>query len=418
MLYIDYYGGMRQQEDMEQIIREKFIALESLLDEHSRRLWAATEAKALGYGGQALVAKATGLSRNTVHAGMRELARAPNHLTASAQRVRRPGGGRKRLIDHDPLLVAHLDALVEPSSRGDPESPLRWTCKSTRQLAMTLQQQGHKVGRQKVADLLVELGYSLQANRKTKEGALHPDRDAQFTYINEQVRAFQSRGQPVVSVDTKKKELVGDFKNGGREWQPQGQPEAVRVYDFVDKQLGKGIPYGVYDPTANVGWVSVGSDHDTAEFAVETLRRWWANMGAPMYGGATELLITADGGGSNGSRNRLWKVALQELANESGLRISVCHFPPGTSKWNKIEHRMFSHISMNWRGKPLTSHEVIVNLIANTTTQTGLRIRAELDSRQYPTGIKVSDQELENVRLHKADFHGEWNYTILPTSSG
>ena len=286
MLYIDYYGGMRQQEDMEQIIREKFIALESLLDEHSRRLWAATEAKALGFGGQALVAKATGLSRTTVHAGMRELARAPNHLTASAQRVRRPGGGRKRLIDHDPLLVAHLDALVEPSSRGDPESPLRWTCKSTRQLAMTLQQQGHKVGRQKVADLLVELGYSLQANRKTKEGALHPDRDAQFTYINEQVRAFQSRGQPVVSVDTKKKELVGDFKNGGREWQPQGQPEAVRVYDFVDKQLGKGIPYGVYDPTANVGWVSVGSDHDTAEFAVETLRRWWANMGAPMYGGA------------------------------------------------------------------------------------------------------------------------------------
>jgi hypothetical protein len=408
---------MRQQDDMERIIREKFIALESVFDEHSRRLWAATEAKALGYGGQALVAKATGLSRNTVHAGLRELASPSANRPRAAQRVRRPGGGRQRLLDHDPLLVAHLDALVEPTSRGDPESPLRWTCKSTRQLAAALQQHGHKVGRQKVAELLVDLGYSLQANRKAKEGVAHPDRDAQFTYINEQVQAFQSRGQPVVSVDTKKKELVGDFKNGGREWQPQGQPELVRVYDFVDKQLGKGIPYGVYDPTANVGWVSVGSDHDTAAFAVETLRRWWSNMGMPMYGGATALLITADGGGSNGSRNRLWKVALQGLANETGLRISVCHFPPGTSKWNKIEHRMFSHISMNWRGKPLTSHEVIVNLIAHTTTQTGLMIRAALDSRQYPTGVKVSDQELENVRLHKANFHGEWNYTILPTSS-
>jgi hypothetical protein len=409
---------MRQQEAMEQIIREKFTALAPILDEQSRRLWAATEAKALGYGGQALVAKATGLSRNTVHAGLRELERTPANLTASTKRVRRPGGGRKRLIDHDSLLVAHLDALVEPSSRGDPESPLRWTCKSTRQLATALQQHGHKVGRQKVADLLADLGYSLQANRKIKEGTSHPDRDAQFTSINEQVQAFQSRGQPVVSVDAKKKELIGNFKNGGRAWQPQGQPEAVRVYDFVEKQWGKGIPYGVYDPTANVGWVSVGSDHDTANFAVETLRRWWDNMGAPMYGSATELLMTADGGGSNGSRNRLWKVALQQLADETGLRISVCHFPPGTSKWNKIEHRMFSQISMHWRGKPLTSHEVIVNLIAHTTTQTGLMIHAELDSGQYPTGIKVSAQELENVRLHKADFHGEWNYTILPTPLG
>ncbi len=408
---------MCQHEIMESTIREKFMALEAILDERSRRLWAATEAKAFGYGGQALVAKATGLSRNTVHAGLRELASTSDNLSGAAKRVRRPGGGRKRLSAQDPLLVARLDALVEPTSRGDPESPLRWTCKSTRQLATALQQQGHKVGRQKVADLLADLGYSLQANRKTKEGASHPDREAQFTYINEHVQAFQSRGQPVVSVDTKKKELIGDFKNGGREWQPKGRPEPVRVYDFVDKQLGKGIPYGVYDPTANVGWVSVGSDHDTAEFAVETLRRWWYNMGAPMYGGATELLITADGGGSNGRRNRLWKVALQELASEIGLRISVCHFPPGTSKWNKIEHRMFSHISMNWRCKPLTSHEVIVNLIAHTTTQTGLMIRAELDSRQYPTGIKVSDQEFENVRLHKADFHGEWNYTILPTFS-
>lgn len=348
---------------------------------------------------------------------LQELVRTPEPLTGSAKRVRRPGGGRKQLIAHDPLLMADLDALVEPSSRGNPESPLRWTCKSTPQLAAALQQREHKVGRQKVAELLAELGYSLQANRKTKEGASHPDRDAQFTYINEQVKAFQSRGQPVVSVDTKKKELVGDFKNGGREWRPQGQPKAVRVYDFMDKQLGKGTPYGIYDPTANVGWVSVGSDHDTAEFAVETLRRWWYNMGAPRYGNATELLITADVGGSDGSGNRLWKLALQGLANETGLCISVCHFPPGTSKWNKIEHRVFSHISMNWRGKPLTSHEVIVNLIANTTTKTGLMIHAELDSHQYPTGIKVSDQQLENVRLHKADFHGEWNYTILPISS-
>ena len=403
-------------EDMESIIREKFRTLEAVLDERSRRLWAATEAKALGYRGQTLVAKATGMARNTVHVGLRELEHTADALTGDHQRVRRSGGGRKRLIEHDPLLVTHLDALVEPTSRGDPQSPLRWTCKSTRQLAAALQQHGHKVGRHKVAELLVDLGYSLQANRKTKEGTSHPDRDAQFTYINAQVQAFQARGQPVVSVDTKKKELVGDFKNGGREWQPQGQPELVRTYDFVDKRLGQGIPYGVYDPTANVGWVSVGSDHDTAAFAVETLRRWWHNMGAPMYGGATALLITADGGGSNGSRNRLWKVARQRLADELGLRISVCHFPPGTSKWNKIEHRMFSHSSMNGRGKPLTSHEVIVNLIANTTTQTGLTIHAELDTHQYPTGIKVTDQELETVRLQKADFHGEWNYTILPTS--
>jgi Rhodopirellula transposase DDE domain len=407
---------MRQQAAMESSIREKFMALEAVLDERGRRLWAATEAKALGYGGQTRVAKATGMSRNTVHGGLRELAHTSDELPGAPKRVRRPGGGRKRLIEHDPLLVAHLDALVEPTSRGDPQSPLRWTCKSTRQLAAALHQHGHTVGRQKVAELLADLGYSLQANRKTKEGASHPDRDAQFTYINAQVQALQARGQPVVSMDTKKKELVGDFKNGGREWQPQGQPELVRAYDFVDQQLGKGIPYGVYDQTANVGWVSVGIDHDTAAFAVETLRQWWQHMGAPMYGGATDLLITADGGGSNGSRSRLWKVALQRLADEIGLRLSVCHFPPGTSKWNKIEHRMFSHISMNWRGKPLTSHEVIVNLIANTTTQTGLTICAALDSREYPTGIKVTDQELKNVRLQKADFHGEWNYTILPTS--
>ena len=408
---------MHQRQDIEQIIREKFLALKARFDEHSLRLWAGTEAKALGYGGQTVVATATGLSRNTVHAGLREVERMPTPCPGTAQRVRRPGGGRKRLCEHDPLLVADLDALVDPTSRGDPESPLHWTCKSTRQLAMALRQQGHHVGRQTVATLLADLGYSLQANRKTKAGVSHPDREAQFAYINKQVQAFQHRGQPVVSVDAKKKELVGDFKNGGREWHPKGQPELVRVYDFVDQQLGKGLPYGVYDPIANVGWVSVGSDHDTAAFAVATLRRWWDNMGAPRYAGTTQLLITADGGGSNGSRNRLWKVALQGLANDTGLRISVCHFPPGTSKWNKIEHRMFSYISMNWRGKPLTSHEVIVNLIAHTTTQKGLKIRAELDGNPYPTGIKVSDRELENVRLRKATFHGEWNYTILPTSS-
>jgi Rhodopirellula transposase DDE domain len=404
-----------RQEDMESIIRGKFRDLEAVLDERSRRLWAATEAKALGSRGQTLVAKAPGMSRNPIHVGLRELEHPADALTGDRQRGRRAGGGRKRLIEHDPQLVTHLDALVDPTSRGDPPSPLRWTCKSTRQLAAALQQYGHQVGRQKVAELLVDLGYSLQANRKTKQGTSPPDRDAQFTYINAQVQTVQARGQPVVSVDTKKKEVGGDCKNGGREWPPQGQPELVRADDFVNKQLGKGMPYGVYEPTANVGWVSVGSDHDTAAFAVETLRRWWHTMGAPMYSEATELLITADGGGSNRSRSRLWKVALQRLADALGLRLSVCHFPPGTSKWNKIEHRMFSHISMHWRGKPLTSHEVIVTLIANTTTQPGLTIHAELDTQQDPTGIKVTAQELETVRLQKADLHGEWKDTILPT---
>jgi len=296
-------------------------------------------------------------------------------------------------------------------------APLRWTCKSVRQLAAELQRQGHKVGRQKVADLLADLAYSLQGNRKTKAGTAHPDRNAQFEHINTQVAAFQKRGQPVVSVDTKKKELGGDFKNGGREWRPQGDPELMRTYDFADKTLGKVNPYGVYDQTANVGWVSVGVDHDTAAFAVESIQRWWAKMGSCRYQDATALLITADGGGSNGSRSRLWKVALQRLADATGLRISVCHFPPGTSKWNKIEHRMFSHISMNWRGQPLTSHEVIVNLIANTTTDKGLKIQAALDTGCYPTGIKVTDQELQEVALEPAVFHGEWNYTITPRTT-
>lgn len=312
--------------------------------------------------------------------------------------------------------MSALEALVEPTTRGDPESPLRWTCRSTRQLADALAAQGYRVSHQTVASLLGGLGYSLQGNQKTKEGSVHPDRDAQFRFIHGRAEDFQRRGQPVVSVDTKKKELVGDFKNGGREWRPKGDPEPVRVYDFVDKALGKANPYGVYDPAANAGWVSVGTDHDTAEFAVETLRRWWDKMGRLRYPEATEWLVTADGGGSTGSRVRLWKVALQRLADQTGLRISVCHFPPGTSKWNQIEHRMFSHLSMNWRGKPLFSHEVVVNLIAGTTTRTGLKIEAKLDTNAYPKGIHVTDEELEKIKIERADFHGEWNYTILPST--
>ena len=330
--------------------------------------------------------------------------------------IRKEGGGRKKLTQREPKLLSALEALVEPTTRGDPENPLRWTCLSTRQLAAALEKQGYRIGRQTVAYLLDELGYSLQGNQKTKEGSSHPDRDAQFRYIHDQVENFQRRGQPVVSVDTKKKELVGDFKNEGKEWRPKGEPEPVRVYDFVDKLLGKVNPYGVYDPTANEGWVSVGVDHDTAEFAVESLRRWWAHMGRARYPIATQLLVTADGGGSNGSRVRLWKVALQQFADQAGLDISVCHFPPGTSKWNKIEHRMFSYISMNWRGKPLISHEVIVNLIAATTTRKGLKIEAEIDRNIYQKGIHVPEEEFEKLHIERAAFHGEWNYTIFSSA--
>lgn len=406
-----------QRLGMEAVLREKFVALSPAMNERARRLWAATEAKAIGHGGQSLVAKATGMSRSTIYLGLQELAAADHSTFLFAGRIRRPGGGRKTLIYHQPTLLAALDAIVEPTSRGDPQSPLRWSCKSVRKLATELQQQGFQIGRQKVADLLEQLDYSLQVNRKTKEGASHPDRNAQFEYINAQVQAFQRRAQPVVSVDTKKKELVGDFKQDGREWRPQGVPELVRVHDFVDKKLGKAIPYGVYDLTTNTGWVSIGRDHDTAEFAVETLRRWWRHLGLRLYNSASEMLITADGGGSNASRSRLWKVALQRLADELRLRLTVCHFPPGTSKWNKIEHRMFSHITLNWRGRPLTSHEVVVNLISSTTTRQGLRIEAELDTNCYPTGIVVSDQEMACIQLEKADFHGEWNYTIIPRMS-
>ena len=402
---------------VEAVIREKFVALAPMMDERTRRLWAATEAKALGHSGQTLVARATGMSRSTLHLGLRELERDATPAGAPSRRVRRRGAGRKALTERDPTLVTALETLVEPTSRGDPQSPLRWTCMSVRQLATELRRQGHTVERQTVAHLLAALGYSLQANRKTKEGTSHPDRNAQFAYINTRVRAFQKRGYPVVSVDTKKKELVGDFKNGGQEWRPQGQPERVRVYDFVDEDLGKAIPYGVYYQAANMGWVNVGVDHDTAAFAVESLRRWWEHMGSQRYPSAPALLITADGGGSNGSRNRLWKVAFQQLANDIGLRMAVCHFPPGTSKWNKIEHRMFSHISMNWRGRPLISHEVIVNLIANTANQQGLTIKAGLDTGRYPTGIKVTDQEFEKVKLKQSKFAGEWNYTLMPMQS-
>jgi hypothetical protein len=401
-------------------VREKLDLLAPLFDEQTRRLWAAAEAQVLGRSGISLVARATGLSRTTIHQGIKDLAELhETKVLEKKKRIRAAGGGRKPIDEYDPTLRQDLELLVDPVTRGDSESPLRWTCKSTRQLAAALVEQGHVVGRQKVADLLAELGYSLQANQKTREGsANHPDRDRQFNYINEQAVTFQHRKQPVISVDTKKKELVGEFKNGGQEWQPKGKPEQVQGHDFPNPKLGKANPYGVYDQNANIGWVSVGTDHDTSEFAVESIRRWWNNMGRMRYPDATELLITTDGGGSNGYRVRLWKVALQRFANETGLRISVCHFPPGTSKWSKIEHRMFGHISMNWRGRPLISHEVIVNLIGSTTTQNGLTISAELDTNLYPKGIHISDDELKTVNQTKASFHGEWNYTIDKKCSG
>jgi DDE family transposase len=394
----------------------RYGALVALMDERLRRQWAAAEAQAYGWGGVRAVSRATGLSPNTVAKGLAELearAAAPQHPLDA--RVRTPGAGRKRATAADPELAGALERLVDPVTRGDPQSPLRWTCKSTVQLARELTRQGHGVSPRTVGRLLKAAGYSLQSNRKTREGSAHPDRNAQFVHLNAMVVRLQGRGQPVISVDTKKKELVGLFKNGGREWQPQGEPEEVRVYDFLDKKLGKAIPYGVYDLTENQGWVSVGIDHDTARFATEAIRRWWKKMGAKRYRGAQELLITADGGGSNGSRCRLWKVALQTLVNQLGMPIHVCHFPPGTSKWNKIEHRMFCHITQNWRGRPLVSHDVIINLIANTATAQGLTIKAALDSGTYPTGIKVTDQELAGINLKPAPFHGDWNYCILPS---
>ena len=407
---------MNTEENIVAIIREKYQALKSILNERQRRLWAAMEAKVLGHGGQTLVHKATGLSRRTLYGGLQELQHFPDGQDTTVKGSRHHGGGRKRLAVKDTQLLSDLDALVEPTSRGDPATPLRWTCKSLTHLVDELKKQGHQISRQKVSELLKALGYSLQGTRKVKEGSSNPDRDAQFNYLNEREKALQRRGQPVISIDTKKKELIGEFQNKSREWRPQGCPEKVQIYDFIDKDLGKVNPYGVYDLSANEGWVNVGTDHNTAEFAVESIRRWWRTMGQSHYPIAQELLVTADGGGSNGSRSRLWKLRLQVLADELGLRISVCHFPPGTSKWNKIEHRMFSYISMNWRGRPLVNLETVINLIANTTTEKGLKIQADLDDAAYPTGLKVSDQELEAINLKKADFHGEWNYSIFPKS--
>ena len=398
-----------------QWVKDKYQALSTALNERSRRLWAATEARSLGRGGVAAVIAATGMSSATIYKGLGELdAAAMGGEVLPPERIRHPGGGRKRAIDKQPGLSKALEGLVEPTARGDPESALRWTCKSTYKLAAELKRRGFEVGPRTVAKELKEQEFSLQANRKTREGDTHPDRDVQFAHINEQVLRFQRRAQPVISVDTKKKELVGDFKNAGREWRRRGQPEAVRVHDFPDPKMNKAIPYGVYDLTRNEGWVSVGIDHDTARFAAASIKRWWRKMGRKRYPQAKELLITADCGGSNSSRTRLWKVALQELADELGLRLTVCHFPPGTSKWNKIEHRMFCHITQNWRGRPLTDYAVIVQLIGNTRTTAGLKICSELDDHVYPPKEKVTTEQLSQVQLTPATFHGEWNYTIAP----
>ncbi len=398
----------------EATIAVKYRHLARALNERTRRLWAGAEAQALGRGGIATLARVTGLSRNTVARGKRE---PEGGEPLEPWRIRRPGGGRKRKTVLYPGLRKALERLVEPVSRGDPESPLRWTCKSTRHLAKELKGRGYEVSDRLVAGLLHEMEYSLQSNRKTREGTRHPDRNAQFEHINRKVAGWTRRKQPAVSVDTKKKELVGDFKNGGREWRPSGDPEKVRVHDFLDKKLGKAIPYGVYDIARNAGWVSVGVDHDTATFAVNTIRRWWRQMGRAPYNRARSLLIVADSGGSNGSRLRLWKWELQRLANDTGLTIHVCHLPPGTSKWNKIEHRLFSFISQNWRGQPLLTHATIVNLISNTRTSTGLKVRCVLDTKRYPKEVKVSDQQMARINLRPEEFHGDWNYSIRPQRS-
>jgi hypothetical protein len=399
------------------VVEAKYQILAGRLDEATLRLWAAVEARSLGRGGVSLVARAVGLSRTTIHAGLAEIEQAGAKAPAPALprgHVRAAGGGRKKLTSLDARLLGDLDALVEPTARGDPSSPLRWTCKSTARLAAELNAQGHRASPRSVHSLLGQLGYSLQSLRKSREGSQHPDRDAQFRHIATRVANHQRRGQPVISVDTKKKELIGDFRNAGREWQPAGEPEAVRVHDFIDPKLGKVAPYGVYDVAANEGWVSVGIDHDTAEFAVESIRRWWREMGQPLYLKAKRLLITADCGGSNGYRVRLWRTQLQQLADDIGLTLEVCHFPPGTSKWNKIEHRMFCHITHNWRGRPLLSRETVVELIGSVTTAQGLRVRAALDENTYAAGIKVSDEELDAIHIERDEFHGEWNYRIRP----
>jgi hypothetical protein len=397
-----------------ELIKTRFESIAPFLDERLRRIFAAAEAMAIGYGGPSLVSRETGVSRAAIALGLKEL-KEPERL--DTQRLRKKGGGRKRAIDKNPRLKEDLECLLEPDTRGDPQSPLLWTCKSVRKLSAELNRMGHKASHNLVAELLKDMGYSLQANQKTLEGSSHPDRDAQFEFINSKVKEHQANRQPVISVDTKKKELVGDFKNAGRELRPKGCPQKVRVHDFLIPELGKASPYGVYDITDNVGWVNVGIDHDTSAFAVESIRAWWNTMGHERYPGAEQLLITADGGGSNGYRVRLWKVELQKLANETGLSISVSHLPPGTSKWNKIEHRLFSFITQNWRGKPLVTHEVIVNLIAATSTKEGLQVRCQLDTNSYPKGIKVSDEMMANLSIERDSFHGEWNYTISPKSA-
>ena len=395
-------------------VARKYQLLSPEMDERGRRQWAAAEAREIGYGGISLVSQATGLSRPTITAGIRELELPADERAKCANRVRRSGGGRRRLTDNDPELVRALESLIDSGTRGDPESPLRWTCKSTRKLAQELTHQQHPISARTVAVLLREAGYSLQANSKTREGGQHPDRNAQFEHLNSKVQEFLFQGEPVISIDTKKKELIGNFKNGGREWRPQGNPEQVRVHDFLDKKLGKAIPYGVYDLLNNQGWVNVGIDHDTAQFATNSIRRWWYEMGQSRFPTATRLLITADGGGSNGYRNRLWKKSLQELADEFQFELVVRHFPPGTSKWNKIEHRLFSFITQNWRGKPLVSIQTIVNLIASTTTSKGLTVKAAIDTNTYPTKIKISNSELASLRITPDPFHGEWNYVVSP----
>ena len=394
-------------------IAQRYNLVEWALDERLRRLVSAAEAKVLGHGGITAVAESTGVSRRAIHTGLKELESRQLEEKPTGSRIRRPGAGRKSATEIDPTLQTDLELLVDPVTRGDPESPLRWTCKSLRTLADELGKMGHKVSHTHVGKLLVKLGYSLQGNKKTIEGTGHPDRNAQFIHINEQVTNRLAKGEPVISVDTKKKELIGRFKNNGQTWRPKGEPTEVKIYDFIE-EAGRANPYGVYDIGADEGWVSVGTDHDTAAFAVQTIRRWWQVVGNKAYPNAKELFITADGGGSNGGRVRLWKLELQGFADEVGIPIRVSHYPPGTSKWNKIEHRLFSFITMNWRGEPLISHEVMLNLIANTKTKTGLSVKAELDKREYPKGIKVPDVEFATINMVRDDFHGEWNYSISP----
>jgi transposase len=390
-------------------LRRRYKTLFKHLDERQRRLIAAADTEQLGWGGVSMVARTSGLSRPTIYKGLQELQEAP------LGRTRQDGGGRKYIEEETPAILRRLEELIAPATRGDPMSPLQWTSKSTRYLMQALNSEGHEISHTTVAHLLQALGYSLQAASKTLEGKQHPDRNAQFEYINKMTKRFFRKGDPVISVDTKKKELIGKYRNGGQEWKPQGEPDEVLVHDFPDKKLGKAIPYGVYDVGQDAGWVNVGTDHDTASFAVESIRRWWRRMGKPVYEDAQELLICADGGGSNSHRSRLWKVELQRLSNELGIKITACHFPPGTSKWNKIEHRLFSHITMNWRGRPLVSHDVVVNLVSSTKTRSGLRVKAKLDKQKYPTGIVISDDEIEELNIKLHTFHGEWNYTISPS---